>query len=80
MLDARSGSEIGILKSEGGAVNAIALGSDGRLLAGATQDGLVRIWRAPPWRNFPDLVAHAKAILPQGLTRAERADPVLDGP
>ena len=78
LLDARSGSEIGILKSEGGAVNTIALGADGRLLAGATQDGLVRIWRAPPWRNFPDLVAHARAILPQGLTNAERSDPVLD--
>ncbi|HMR32524.1 MAG TPA: adenylate/guanylate cyclase domain-containing protein [Geminicoccaceae bacterium] len=78
LLDAPSGSEVGLLRSEGGPVDAIAMGRDGRLLAAATRDGLVRIWRAPPWRNFPDLVAQAKAILPQGLTTAERRDPVLD--
>ena len=80
LLDYPSKAEIGTFKGHQGPVTAIALSEDGGFLATASTDGTVRIWSAPPWRDFAELLAHGQAILPAGAQEQLRQEliPGLD--
>ena len=57
-------AEIGTFKGHQGPVTAIAVSEGGRFLATTSTDDTVRIWCAPPWRDFAELLAHGRTILP----------------
>jgi hypothetical protein len=53
-------------------VGAVALSPGSRLVAGAGQDGIVRLWRCEACGSMPRVLALAKARVTRDLTPSER--------
>ena len=65
MWDATTGQPALALRPGGGAVNAVALSSNGRMLAAAGQDGTVRVWdtaTGPETVNIPEEATASRSV------------------
>lgn len=68
MWDPETGADLAVLDSPADAVNSVAFSPDGHLLAGASADHVVRLWRVAELAEVAKLVGHTDRVYAPAFT------------